>query len=198
MSANTRLKTGSRLPGAAGTCKPDCAISANRPTVLSATVLPPVLGPEMTRTDASPPTERLTGTGSLARVMPSRAASSGISSGCLQSSSSKRGCSPRAASTISGGWAFIATARSAIACTASSSPSAAAIDSISEARSPTRAVSSCRMRTTSRRSASCSSTMSLLSSTAGSGSTNRLAPEPELPWTMPGSWPFCSAFSSST
>ena len=153
----------------------------------------------MTRTDASPPTERLTGTGSLARVMPSRAASSGISSGCLESLAvEERLPGAAAASTISGGWAFIATARSAIACTASSSPSAAAIDSISEARSPTRAVSSCRMRTTSRRSASCSSTMSLLSSTAGSGSTNRLAPEPELPWTMPGSWPFCSAFSSST
>ena len=31
--------------------------------------------------------------------------------------------------------------------------------------------------------------MSLLSSTAGSGSTNRLAPEPELPWMMPGQLP---------
>ena len=40
--------------------------------------------------------------------------------------------------------------------------------------------------------------MSLLSSTAGSGSTKKLAPEPELPWMIPGSWPLCSALSSST
>ena len=51
---------------------------------------------------------------------------------------------------------------------------------------PRAPVSSRRMRTTSRRSSSCSDTMSLFSSTAGMGSTNRLAPEPEPPWMMPG------------
>ena len=36
------------------------------------------------------------------------------------------------------------------------------------------------------------------SSTAGIGSTKRLAPEPEEPWMIPGTWPRCSAFSSRT
>ena len=40
---------------------------------------------------------------------------------------------------------------------------------------------------TAHRSSSASATMSLLSSTAGRGSTNRLAPLPELPWMIPGS-----------
>ena len=68
----------------------------------------------------------------------------------------------------------------------------------SSARCPARAVSSRRMRITSLRSWSCSCTMSLFSSTAGSGSTKKLAPEPEVPWMIPGSWPLFSAFSSST
>ena len=47
MSANTDLNTGTLESGSAGTCRPACAISASRPAVLSATVLPPVLGPVM-------------------------------------------------------------------------------------------------------------------------------------------------------
>ena len=85
-----------------------------------------------------------------------------------------------------------------MACTASSSPRIVAIRASSSARSPTRAVRSRRIRTTSRRSSSCSDTMSLLSSTAGSGSTKRLAPVPELPWMIPGSWPLWSALRSRT
>src|SRR5262249_62158373 len=34
-------------PWCAGTCRPDCAIIASRPTVFSATVFPPVFGPVM-------------------------------------------------------------------------------------------------------------------------------------------------------
>ena len=48
MSAKTSRKIGSRDPGAAGTCRPDWCISASRPSVRSATVLPPVFGPVMT------------------------------------------------------------------------------------------------------------------------------------------------------
>ncbi len=48
MSANTSRRIGSRLPVAAGTCSPDWCIRHSRPTVRSATVLPPVLGPVMT------------------------------------------------------------------------------------------------------------------------------------------------------
>ncbi len=118
-------------------------MSAKRPTVLSATVLPPVFGPLMTRTGSSPPTRRLTDTGSFERAMPSRSASFGMSSGWRESRSSRSGFGP---STISGGWASMSTARRAIACTASSSPRTEAMSARSSARCPARAVSSCRMR----------------------------------------------------
>ena len=49
MSANTQRNTGS-FATVAGRCSPDCAIKANRPAVLSATVLPPVLGPVINST----------------------------------------------------------------------------------------------------------------------------------------------------
>ena len=70
MSAKTRWNTGSTLPSAAGMCSPHCAISASRPTVFSATVLPPVLGPLITSTGLPKPTVMLTGTGS--RVVAAR------------------------------------------------------------------------------------------------------------------------------
>ena len=54
MSASTRSKIGNSARSAA-TGMPDCAESAARPTVLSETVLPPVLGPLMTSTVSSPP-----------------------------------------------------------------------------------------------------------------------------------------------
>jgi hypothetical protein len=50
MSPNIDLKTGSFDPGAAGTCKPACAIATKRPAVFSATVFPPVFGPVMIST----------------------------------------------------------------------------------------------------------------------------------------------------
>jgi hypothetical protein len=46
MSASTASKMGSSARSA-GTGRPDCAISASRPTVFRVTVLPPVLGPVM-------------------------------------------------------------------------------------------------------------------------------------------------------
>ena len=48
MSAKMFSKTGSSEPSSAGMCRPACAIRQSRPTVLSATVLPPVFGPVMT------------------------------------------------------------------------------------------------------------------------------------------------------
>ena len=50
MSAKIDRNTGSRDPSAAGIRSPACAISASRPAVLSATVLPPVFGPVMSST----------------------------------------------------------------------------------------------------------------------------------------------------
>ena len=49
ISAITGAKGNSRLPGAQGIGKPARTISTSRPAVLSATVLPPVLGPLMIR-----------------------------------------------------------------------------------------------------------------------------------------------------
>src|SRR5208282_3701551 len=48
ISASTWSKTGSCEPSAAGTCRPLCAMIASKPTVLSATVFPPVFGPVTT------------------------------------------------------------------------------------------------------------------------------------------------------
>ena len=56
--------TGSELPFSAETCRPDWCMAARSPTVFIATVLPPVFGPVMTRTDQSGPTVRSTGTAS--------------------------------------------------------------------------------------------------------------------------------------
>ena len=59
-----RAEDGQAAPAAAGTCRPDCAMRARRPRVLRATVLPPVLGPLMTRTGSPKPRRSDTGTGS--------------------------------------------------------------------------------------------------------------------------------------
>ena len=62
MSANSERNTGRRDPSAAGIRRPDCAISAKRPAVFSATVLPPVFGPVTSRTVAGGMTLIVTGT----------------------------------------------------------------------------------------------------------------------------------------
>src|SRR5581483_304325 len=61
-SASTAANTGSRAPSAAGTKRPACAMSAQRPSVLSATVLPPALGPVSASPARSAGTWRSTGT----------------------------------------------------------------------------------------------------------------------------------------
>ena len=58
MSANTVRNGVSRLPGSTGISRPACAISASRPNALSATVLPPVFGPEITSARAGGETSR--------------------------------------------------------------------------------------------------------------------------------------------
>ena len=49
MSASTPENTGTALSPAAGMCSPQAAMTHISPMVLSVTVLPPVLGPVMTR-----------------------------------------------------------------------------------------------------------------------------------------------------
>jgi hypothetical protein len=65
MSANTDRNTGSREPSAAGIISPDCAISARRPAVFSATVFPPVFGPVISNTVAGGMILIVTGTAAL-------------------------------------------------------------------------------------------------------------------------------------
>ena len=116
MSANTDRNTGSRDPCSAGTCSPACAISASRPAVLSATVLPPVFGPVMTSTVVPGISLMSTGTGPFsgafdappppsppladaARASARRWATAGISSGCRAASSSNAPSPASAGST---------------------------------------------------------------------------------------------------
>jgi len=62
ISANTLLKTLVSELLSAGICKPDWAINTNKPTVFNATVLPPVLGPVITRIPNFSPSLTLIGT----------------------------------------------------------------------------------------------------------------------------------------
>src|SRR3989304_1132573 len=62
MSAKIRRNTGSWLPTPSGGSTPAFASAAIRPTALSNTVLPPVLGPLVTRGTASPGSARSNGT----------------------------------------------------------------------------------------------------------------------------------------
>ena len=62
ISAKTPSKSGSWLSFEAGMGMPACAIRLSRPMVFSVTVLPPVLGPVMTRMEKSCPISRENGT----------------------------------------------------------------------------------------------------------------------------------------
>ena len=62
MSARMCEKTGRRLPSAAGMCRPHWCIAAKSPIVLIETVLPPVLGPVMTRVSKLSPSSTSMGT----------------------------------------------------------------------------------------------------------------------------------------
>ena len=62
ISARMWLNTGRLLPSAAGMCRPHWFMAASRPMVFSETVLPPVLGPVMTRVSKLSPSSTLMGT----------------------------------------------------------------------------------------------------------------------------------------
>ena len=179
MSANTLRNTGSRAV-AAGTCRPAWAISAKSPAVLSATVLPPVLGPVMSST----------------RLGGSRRTSTGTarsSSGCRAPVSSRE-----VSAVNAGSMPFTRALCRALACSTSTAEATSRSTRRSAGRWRKRSVSSNRMRKISARSLSSSSTMSLLSSTVAAGSRKSVAPLAELPCTMPGTWPRCSARTIST
>ena len=113
MSASTSSKIGNCEPSPAGTCKPDWAMMASRPTVFKATVLPPVLGPVTTRIRNRTPRFRSIGTtvrsacglcGGAARVR-SAGLTRGVGSSTRFGRSRRRG-SARAAETGSSGTGF--------------------------------------------------------------------------------------------
>jgi hypothetical protein len=62
MSASTRSKTLTALRSSAGMCRPHWAMRVSRPRVLRLTVLPPVLGPVMTRVSNFCPSSMVMGT----------------------------------------------------------------------------------------------------------------------------------------
>ena len=67
MSASTLPSTGTVVPGAAGTCMPERAMSCSTPTVLSATVLPPAFEPVMTMQEQPRPSSKSRGTSPSSR-----------------------------------------------------------------------------------------------------------------------------------
>ena len=66
ISANTERNTGTCESSATGMSNPACARRGSSPAVFSATVLPPVFGPVITRTFTGGISRRSTGTGSRA------------------------------------------------------------------------------------------------------------------------------------
>ena len=165
MSASTSSKTGSAAVSAGGR-RPDWCSSAARPSVFSATVLPPVFGPLMTSARRSPRSR------SIGTAVP------GSSSGCRAStrrtSSETRTGAPRQRRES----VPHATARSIAPVASTSAVSASA-------RSPTATDSSRRIRSTSSRSSAIASDWRLESSTTSNGSTKSVCPEPEASWTIP-------------
>ncbi len=199
MSAKTERNTGS-VAAAAGTCSPACAISASRPAVLIATVLPPVLGPVISRTRVGGSITMSVGTtsaGPAAKSPPSasssRSRTARISSGCRAARSSRR---PSIAT--SGATPLTSDPKRDFACSVSRSMATPSEASTSSGRARNASVNASRMRRTSSRSRSSISTMSLLISTVADGSRNRLAPLADPPWTMPGTLPRCSVRTIST
>ena len=65
ISARIWLNTGRLLPSSAGICNPHWFMAASRPMVFMDTVLPPVLGPVITRVSKLSPSSRLMGTALL-------------------------------------------------------------------------------------------------------------------------------------
>src|SRR5712692_240816 len=174
ISTSTRSNSGSSARSAA-TGMPDCAASAASPTVLSATVLPPVLGPLITSTVSSPPSSSVIGTTarpsrrSLSSSTGWRAASSVICESALKAGSAQ----------------LNSRAKRARAKVESSSPIVAAANWIGPRSACSRSVSSRRIRAISAASSSASWTSLLLSSMASSGSTNTVWPVALEPCTTP-------------
>ena len=179
MSASTRSNTGRRAR-AAGTRRPHWWSIASRPSVFSATVLPPVFGPR------PPAPGRPRAAGRSARPPPGRAADGGPRAGRPRRPA-RRGIR----ATPARGPPGRARGRGAASAAVSRRPRATR-------SSPTSRESTRRMRASSSGSAAASSRTLLFASTSSMGSMKSVCPEPELSWTMPGTAERDDAFTAST
>ena len=159
ISTSTRSKIG-RMARCAATGIPACAASAATPTVLSATVLPPVFGPLITSTRSSPPSESDMGTITRFSLL-----SLSSSTGCRASSRCKR-----SAFENSGTAASKSRAKRARAKTLSNSAIVAAALSSGPRNACSLSVSSRKMRAISAASSSANWTSWLFASTVSRGS----------------------------
>ena len=166
MSASTASKTGSAAVSAGGR-RPDWCSSAARPSVFSATVLPPVFGPLITSA-RSPPRSRSIGTAVFGSSSGWRAPTS------RTSSETSTGAPRQPRETVPSAIARSIRPAASTACASASACSATAADS------------SRRIRSASSRSAPAASDWRLLSSTISNGSTKSVWPESEASWTRPG------------
>ena len=178
MSASTVSKTGSTACSAGGR-SPAWWSRAARPSVFSATVLPPVFGP-LTTSARRPPRARSMGTTASSGSSGWRTPSS------LTSSPTRTGAPRHRRDSVPE-----ASARSSAAVASTTTTSAAAA-------TPMRVDSSARIRSTSSRSALAASARRLFSSTTASGSTNRVCPELDASCTMPGTCDRALSFTAST
>ena len=209
MSAKTASKTGRRESASAGTGSPACAISASRPTVFSATVLPPVFGPgdeQDTLKSLRPPD-----VGEPARLRAARAEPDGdwhdvaLEQRMTRVLAGRARPARRAATAGLGvpGRAEVPSRRSP----RRDAPSPAS-RSISASASMASPISSSRSPTRRRELAEDARNLPLLLrqhlaplfpiSTVSSGSRNTVAPDDETSCTMPGSCARCSAFTGMT
>ena len=178
ISASTRSKTGSSARTAGGR-RPAWWSSAASPSVLSATVLPPVFGPLMTSARRSP-SSRSIGT-----------AAAGSSSGWR---------APESRTSFDGSTGAPRQPRDSAAARDGQVDLGHRLDErrSSAARSATSSVSSRRIRSTSARSARTVSASALLISTTSNGSTKSVSPELDVSWTTPRTWPRAVAFTART
>ena len=178
MSAKMSCRIGSRVPSSAGIGSPAWAIRQSSPTVLSATVLPPVLGPVIRTQRASAL--------SVAEIGTTSPVSSGWRAECrIKSVDSSEIQLSRSSSAGSG--ASSSAASRALAWARSMAERQRVAARIAPASSPISRQSARRMRSTSRSSSRLASRSRLPSSTTASGSTNSVAPEAETSWTTLGS-----------
>ena len=161
---------------------PAWAISDNRPTVLSVTVLPPVLGPVITSVVKSEPSHRFEGT-----------TLSGSISGCRA-----RIRLTRPSSLSLGGTAFMLRPSAARAKIMSISARFSRLSPISSASGPIWAEKAARIRSISFFSFTAHCFSSFPASTTDMGSMNSVEPVPDWSCTMPGTFARHSAFTGTT